>query len=162
MTLQPMLEQLPSFATVIQYVDDHCMLCSTAAEAAETKHAFEEALGALPGTFSPKHLFVCDVSQEGFDFLGYRFELEKGHLQVSIPHALFECFLERCEGMAAGGAAVEEIGEYVEAWWRSNEVAHGDEYYWHVLPEVPVDAVRMVKQTKGKWKLPLSGITIGR
>jgi hypothetical protein len=145
MVLQPLLEQLPSAARSVLYMDDYCGLCTSETAAAETLQAFEQALSTLPGQFAPKHLSLRDA-REGFVFLGYEIRLtETGDIHFRISDEAFDKMLGNCWLRAWRGDTQEEIRTYIDRWSQGYGLAQlddGDRMMMHSAE----DAWSMVRQ----------------
>lgn len=75
---------LPAWVPVFMFVDDICMLATSAAEAEQVAQTLERYFGTHPaGPYALKHLSVGEVAN-GFDFLGYEFSTREGEPFVDI------------------------------------------------------------------------------
>jgi Reverse transcriptase (RNA-dependent DNA polymerase) len=143
--LKPLLDQLPSVSRNCLYGDDYCGVCPSEDAAAETRDAFEVALGNLHGLFVPKHLGIYSLT-EGFNFLGYVIWKDAtGSVRVEISDNSVEKFLSELLRRAEANLPLENLTKYKDSWLDSYPNAQDGDGYREIIHSYAQEALIIVE-----------------
>jgi hypothetical protein len=141
---------LPAEVEPVLYVDDLCVACSSKLAAERTIDAVRKALAALPGSLEERLLNIHNV-EDGFDFLGYRFELDpEGEPIIEPSNRSIERLLDKMLVLAREyqdlppAQAYDNLEARREMWKKAFPLARFGPEYDLFLEGVPKDALIQV------------------
>ena len=80
-------ERYASLGKIVRYADDLVIICRTQREAQEALQKVEQIMNKLKLTLHPTKTRIVNMSQEGFDFLGFHFHKHKSKkTQKLVPY----------------------------------------------------------------------------
>ena len=100
-----------------RFMDDWVVLCRSRWQLREVVRLMNQVLSALKVSKHPFKTVIGRLTENGFDFLGYRIGDHRVH-GVGLAWATWVNHLNRLRQLYEQGACVRSIGEYVTRWLR--------------------------------------------